>query len=283
MNVRIIIDSAVDVTEEVRGRVSVVPLTIRFGNEEFLDRVTISFEEFYTRLAASRQLPSSSQPSPAAFQEVYDEVTAQGGSAVVLTISAKISGTFQSASIAAEGYDNIFVVDTRSCSIGSGAIAERALELADSGMAAADIARALEKEREELFVVTTLDTLENLAKGGRLPKTVAVAGGLLNIKPISNMRDGEVAILAKVRGMKQAMKQLMTEIEKSGEPDLERPVLLGYTGLDRSNMDKFIEMSAPAWQRPESQLHVAKIGSAIGTHAGAGAVAAAIFRKRIYK
>ena len=221
--------------------------------------------------------PSQSQPSPAAFQEVYDEVTAQGGSAVVLTISAKISGTFQSASIAAEGYDNIFVVDTRSCSIGSGAIAERALELADSGMAAADIARALEKEREELFVVTTLDTLENLAKGGRLPKTVAVAGGLLNIKPVVSIENGEIKMLGKARGSRQANNLLVQEINKAGGVDFKKPVLLGYTGLSDVLLKKYIQDSASLWEGYLDQLLCEVVGSVVGTHAGPGAVAVAFF------
>ena len=280
MSVRIIIDSAVDIADELRERVIIVPLTVRFGNEEFLDGVTISREEFYTKLACCKELPSSSQPSPAAFEAVYNEVTGSGDSAVVLTLSAKISGTFQSACIAAEGYDNIFPLDTRSCSIGSGLLAMRALELADSGMSAAELAKTIEKEREEMFVVTTLDTLDNLAKGGRIPKTVAVAGGLLNIKPIGNMKDGAVAILAKVRGMTQAFRQLIKEIGKVGEIDLEKPILLGFTGLDKTNLLKFIDSTAEVWQHRAANLPIASIGTAIGTHSGAGAVATAVFIKQ---
>ena len=279
MSTKIVIDSTVDIIEEQRSSVYMVPLTVRFGREEFLDRVTISCEEFYTRLAGCKELPSTSQPSPAAFAAVYDEISAAGDEAVVLTISAKISGTYQSACIAAEGYDNIHVVDSKSCSIGSGALAERAIELAERGMGAAELARTLEKERDEIFVVTTLDTLENLAKGGRLPKAVAVAGGILNIKPIGNMRDGEVAILAKVRGMKQAFKQLIAEIHKACEIDMDRPILLGYTGLSDENLRKFIDSTANVWQHRAEGIHVAKIGTAIGTHSGAGAVAAAVFKR----
>lgn len=281
MSVRIIIDSAVDIADELRDKVTVVPLTVRFDDEEYLDGVTISREEFYNRLAVCKRLPSSSQPSPAAFAAVYDELSAAGDSAVVLTISARISGTFQSAGIAAEGYDNIFVVDTKSCSIGSGLLADRALELAESGMDAGELAAAIEKERDEMFVVTSLDTLENLAKGGRIPKTLAVAGGMLNIKPIGNMRDGEVAILAKVRGMSQAFKQLIKEIEKAGGVDLEKPILIGYTGNDITNLMKFREATRDTWQHRADTLRVASIGTAIGTHAGAGAVAAAVFKKHL--
>ena len=125
---RIIIDSTIDLPEQYRRQVHIVPLTIHFGTEELLDGVDIDRQRFYERLVESDVLPTTSQPSPDAFAQLFDQVEAAGDSAVVLTISHKLSGTYQSACIAAEGRENIFVVDTMSASIGSGILARYAID-----------------------------------------------------------------------------------------------------------------------------------------------------------
>ncbi len=124
MKTRIIIDSTIDMAKRYTDKALVVPLSLHFGEETLIDGVTIDRRRFYERLIESDQLPTTSQPSPAEFEKVFEEVTKAGDSAVVLTISSKLSGTFQSAKIAAEEYDNIFIVDSCSASIGSGILAE---------------------------------------------------------------------------------------------------------------------------------------------------------------
>lgn len=141
MNVELIVDSTVDVPEHIRSRLTVVPLTIHFGQEEYLDGVTMDKHRFYERLVESDVLPTTSQASPAAFDREFRRVRCSGGSAVVLTIAAGLSGTYQSACIAAAEYDNIYVVDSGTAAIGAGILAEYALACLDRGMDAAGLAR----------------------------------------------------------------------------------------------------------------------------------------------
>lgn len=200
MNVELIVDSTVDVPEHIRSRLTVVPLTIHFGQEEYLDGVTMDKHRFYERLVESDVLPTTSQASPAAFDREFRRVRRSGGSAVVLTIAAQLSGTYQSACIAAAEYDNIYVVDSGTAAIGAGILAEYALTCLDRGMDAAGLARALEQKRQDVCVLALVDTLEYLKRGGRISKTTALAGGLLNIKPVLTIENGEILLVGKARG-----------------------------------------------------------------------------------
>ena len=279
MRVRIIIDSTTDLAPELRGQVEVVPLTVSFGTEEYIDGVTITHEEFYSKLIESDVLPTTSQATPAAFAEVFEEVAAAGDSAVVITVASQLSGTCQSARIAAEDYDNIYVVDSGSVTLGAGILAEYALRCARSGMTAAEIAGLLEKKKEDICLIATLDTLEYLKKGGRISAAVAFAGGLLNIKPVVNVKDGVINMLGKARGSKQGNNLLVQEIEKTGGIDFDMPILLGYSGLSDASLKKYISDSAPLWENGIDTLRYTSIGSVVGTHAGPGAIAAAFFHK----
>ena len=279
MSIRFIIDSTTDLNPAISHRFTVVPLTICFGKEEFIDGVTITHKEFYERLIETDALPSTSQASPAAFEKVFDEVAAAGDSAVVITLSHKLSGTYQSAVIAADGRENIHLVDSGSAAIGAGILAELALQLADEGMDAAQIAERLLEERKNISVIALLDTLEYLKRGGRISRTVAFAGSMLAIKPVASIVDGEIKLLGKARGSKQGNNLLVSEIEKSGGVDFSRPILLGYTGLSDYMLQKYITDSAALWQYAADELAITAIGSVVGTHAGPGAIAAAFFHK----
>lgn len=276
---RIIIDSSTDLTPAVRDRVTVVPLTIHFDGREYIDGVTIDHKKFYELLVESDALPTTSQASPAAFADVYEEVRAAGDQAVVLTVSSKLSGTCQSAVIAAEDYPEIQVVDSLNVAIGTGILAEYALRLADRGLDAEHIALKLLRIRDKIRLVAMLDTLEYLKKGGRISKTAAVAGSLLSIKPVICIRDGEIAILGKARGSRQGNNLLVKEIEAAGGVDFDMPLLLGYTGLNDVLLQKYIADSAYLWEAHGDALQATCIGSVVGTHAGPGAVAVAFFQQ----
>ena len=279
MRTRIIIDSTTDLAPELRGQVEIVPLTVNFGTEEYIDGVTITHEEFYNKLIESDVLPTTSQATPAAFVPFFEEVAAAGDSAVVITLASQFSGTCQSARITAEDYDNIYVVDSGSVTLGAGILAEYALRCACSGMEAAEIAARLEQKKEDICLIAMLDTLEYLKKGGRISAAVAFAGGLLNIKPVVNVKDGVINMLGKARGSKQGNNLLMQEIGKTGGIDLDMPILLGYSGLSDALLKKYIADSAPLWENGVDSLRYTSIGSVVGTHAGPGAIAAAFFRK----
>lgn len=280
MAVQIIVDSTADVMPEIKERLKVVPLTVHFGETEYIDGVTINYKEFYEKLVESDVLPTTSQPNPAAFEQAYKEVVETGDTAVVLTVASKLSGTYQSAMIAAEDYeDKIYIVDTKTVAIASGILAEYALNLVESGMDAKSIAEKLEEEKEKVCLVAMVDTLEYLYKGGRLSKTSAIVGGVLSIKPVLTIKDGEIVVLGKARGSKQGNNLLVTEIEKAGGVDFDKPLLLGYTGLTDVLLQKYITDSERLWKDGTEELRYTPIGSAIGTHAGPGAVAVAFFKK----
>ncbi len=279
MSVKIIVDSTADLLPELKERVQVVPLTVHFGDKEYIDGVTIDHKTFYEMLVESDALPSTSQATPDAFDQVFRQVAEGGDSAVVLTLSQNLSGTYQSAMIAAEDYADIYVVDSATVAIGGGILTELALQLADSGKDAKTIAQILEEEKKNIRIVALLDTLEYLKRGGRISKTVALAGTLLNIKPVIAVSDGQIQMLGKARGSKQANNQLAVEIEKCGGVDFTRPVLLGYTGMSNVLLFKYIEDSKYLWQDGVDNLRYTCIGSVIGTHAGPGAVAVAFFKK----
>lgn len=279
MCVRIIVDSSTDVSEKYRGKIQFVPLTVRFGDKEYLDGVEISKHQFYEMLVESDVLPTTSQATPAAFAEYLESVASAGDSAVVITLSSKLSGTYQSAVLAAEDYPNIYVVDSQSVAIGTGVLAQYAVELAQQGMGAEEIAQVLTQQREKVCVVALLDTLEYLKKGGRISKTVAFAGGMLNIKPVVTVQDGAVALIGKARGSRNGNNLLVEKIREAGGVDFERPVLLGYTGLSSALLEKYVDDSKALWADHVDKLDGCLLCSVIGTHAGPGAVAVAFFRK----
>ncbi|MBQ8538545.1 MAG: DegV family protein [Ruminococcus sp.] len=279
MSVKIIVDSTTDLIPAVKERVDTVPLSIRFGDEEFIDGVTINHKMFYEKLIESDVIPTTSQASPAAFESYFEKVKENGDEAVVIAISSKLSGTYQSACIAATEYDNIYVVDSGSVTIGAGVLVEYALKLVDSGLTAKEVADKIESIKDDVVIVAMLDTLEYLKKGGRISAAVAFAGGVLNIKPVVCVDKGEIKMLGKARGSKQGNNLLVQEIDKAGGVDFDKPVLLGYTGLTDTLLKKYVEDSKALWAHAKSELNTSVIGSTIGTHVGPGAVAVAFFKK----
>lgn len=280
MNTQIIIDSTTNIPRSFRDKCTIVPLCVRFGDTEYLDGVTIDHKQFYEKLIESDQLPSTSQPTPDAFAQAYQKVVDAGQKAVVLTVSSELSGTYQSATIAAMDFPGkIYVVDSRSVAIGTGILAQLAIDMAQKGAAPEEIVRHISAQRENVRLIAMLDTLEYLKKGGRISPTVAFAGNLLAIKPVICVRDGAIVMLGKARGSKQAGNLLVEEIQKAGGVDFDKPVLLGYTGLNDTLLQKYIADSSALWAHSKQELEYTPIGSVIGTHAGPGAVAAAFFAK----
>lgn len=278
MGIRIIVDSTADLTPEFKDRVHVVPLTLNFGTEEYIDGVTIDHKTFYEKLIESDVLPTTSQATPNAFMKEFDKAKEAGDSAVVITLSSKFSGTYQSATIAAANYENIYIVDSTSAAMGSGILVEMAFRLLDEGKTAKEIVKALEEEKKKIVVVALVDTLEYLKKGGRISSAVAFAGGVLNIKPVLSVIDGEINMLGKARGSKMGNNLLVQEIDKAGGIDFSKPVLLGYSGISDALLLKYIEDSRHIWEGNLQEVRYTTVGSVIGTHAGPGAVVVAFFK-----
>lgn len=280
MSVRIIVDSAADLTKAQADAlgVCILPLKTIFGEEEFEDGVTLSPKEFYEKLIESDCMPSTSQIPPHEFESAFEEIKKAGDTAVVITLSSKLSGTYQSANIAREGYEDcIWLVDSENVTLGEQILIQYACRLLDEGASAAEIAETLDRKKKEIRVIALLDTLEYLKRGGRISGAAALAGNLLSIKPVISIVDGEIAILGKARGSKNGHNMLMTETEKSGGPDFSMPYTLGYTGLTDTLLQKYIADSERLWKDKTDTLPITMIGSTIGTHAGPGAIGVAFF------
>lgn len=278
MNTRIIVDSTADLMPEFKSRVHAVPLTVNFGDEEYIDGITIDHKAFYEKLIESDVLPTTSQATPDAFMKEFEKAKQANEAAVVITLASKFSGTYQSAMIAAADYENIYVVDSTSAAVGSGILVELAFRLLDEGKSAAEIAATLEDEKKKIVIVALVDTLEYLKKGGRISKAVAFAGGGLNIKPVLSVVDGEINMLGKARGSKMGNNLLVQEIDKAGGIDFSKPVLLGYSGISDALLKKYIEDSRHIWEGNLKDVRYTTVGSVIGTHAGPGAVVVAFFK-----
>ena len=278
MKTRIIVDSTADLSPEIKARVYTVPLTVHFGREEYLDGVTIDNKTFYEKLIESDTLPTTSQATPAAFKRELEKAKQAGEAAVVITLASEFSGTHQSAVIAAADYENVYVVDSRSAAMGTGILVELAFRLLDEGMSAEEIKQALEKEKEKIIIVALVDTLEYLKRGGRISKAVAFAGGVLNIKPVLSVIDGEIQLLGKARGSKMGNNLLIQEINRVGGIDFSKPVLLGYSGISDALLLKYIEDSRHIWEGNLKEIRYTTVGSVIGTHVGPGAVVVAFFK-----
>ena len=280
--VRIIIDSACDMPKKEADalKIDFLPLKTIFGEEEFLDGITITHDEFYTRLENSTTNPSTSQISPAEYEDIYEDVKKSGDTAVVITLSSKLSGTYQSANIARDGYEDcIHIVDSENVTLGEQLLVRYACELRELGFSAEEIVEALEKKKKNIHVVAVLDTLEYLQRGGRISKTVAVAGNLLSIKPVIAICDGEVALIAKSRGLKNASSAMTEAALSYGTIDFSMPCAYVYSGHSDELLQKYIIGRPNDWDGQTDAIPVYSIGSTIGTHVGPGAYGFAFFVK----
>lgn len=279
MAVKILVDSTFDFTAEQRRELGIesVYLRVHFGDEEYVDGADISAREFYERLIESDTLPTTSQATPADFTEAFGRMTEDGDDVVALTISSALSGTYQSAMIAAADFPGrVRVVDTLSVTLGAQIQARYALSLAAQGRSMDEVADAVEAVKGRVHLIALLDTLEYLKRGGRISGAAALAGGILSIKPVITIRDGVVALIGKARGSKNGNNLLSQMVEKYGV-DFSMPYMLGYTGLNDTMLQKYKADSARLWVGHADDLPSMIIGSVVGTHAGPGAIGVAFF------
>ena len=280
MAIYFITDSGSDILpREARSLgVIVLPLTVRFGDVEYRDGVDLSHRAFYEKLVESDVLPTTSQVPPAEFAGALARLKPED-QAVIITLSSGLSGTYQSACIAAMDHPGqVFVVDSQNLAIGQRILVLRGLEFLRSGLCAGEIAARLEEEKKHIRILAMLDTLEYLKKGGRISAAAAVAGSLLSIKPVVTMEEGKIALIGKARGSKQANNLLRQLITDCGGIDFERPMALAYSGLSDTLLQKYIADSRELWQGHEDALAIHTVGCTIGTHAGPGAVAVAFYK-----
>lgn len=276
MGIHIITDSASDIKASERENLTVIPLTITFGETEYQDGVTLTHRQFYEMLIESDTLPVTSQIPPFLFEEAMKKAVAQGDEVIVITLSAKLSGTWQSAMIAAEDFPgSVYVVDSENVSIGEHILVEQAFRLIDQGLSAAEIVEKLNLLKKRIRLVALLNTLEYLKKGGRISGAAALAGSILSIKPVIAIQSGEVVVLGKARGSKQANNLIVEQIHAAGGIDFSMPYFLGYTGLSKDLIQKYIDDNASLWKNETDHLPVDSVGGTIGTYAGPDAIGVA--------
>lgn len=277
--IRIITDSTADfiLTDAEALGVRVIPLTIHFGDSHFLDGIDLTPEQFYGMLAGSEKLPTTSQPAPGEFINEFLDAKQAGDDVVCILLSSALSGTFQSAQIAAAeaDYDRIFIVDSRSVTLGLQLLVRRAVHLASAGCCASEIAADLEQAKKHLRLFAVVDTLKYLHRGGRLSATAALAGGLLGVKPLVTIaQDGSIGLAGKARGMAGAYVALFKKIEEAGGIADANSVMVGYTGT-KENAFPIMRYLTQNLHLPEPPLSM--IGAVVGTHAGPGACGLAFF------
>lgn len=280
MNIRIIVDSASDMTDKESKYLKVLPLTVGFGDVEYQDGVTLSTEEFYKKLDACSELPKTSQITPFVFTEAIQEILDAGETPIVITLSSKLSGTYNSAKIAASDFDEeVYVIDSGNVSAGERIIVEYALRLIDEGKTAREIVDAVEAVKSKACLIATFDTLEYLRRGGRISNISGIVGGMLSIKPVLGIKDGALEMLAKARGSKNAANMIIKQIEEFGGIDHTMPYAIVYTGLDDSRIRNFAEDNTMILGCNVDEIKICTVGSTVGTHAGPGAIGVVFFKQ----
>ena len=278
MKTRIIVDSTLDMTESFCRRARVIPLTIHFGQEVLTDGVTITRSQFYERLVSVEAMPTTSQPSPAAFEEAYEEISRAGESAVVITISSKLSGTCQSAQIAAEGYDNIYVVDSQNAANGAGILAEYAILCAEKGMAAPELAAHLKEKRNEICVIGVLDTLEYMWKGGRCSGVAALGANVLKLKPCLEMREGNLVVCKKYRGSIEKVYPQYISQRLAGKSVVEDWAFITHSGQVPEETLRELTEQVKA-EAPFREVFITQAGCTVSSHCGPKTLGVLFLRK----
>ena len=281
--IKILVDSASDLEQQDASElgVTVLPLQIRFGSEEYLDGVSLTHREFFEKLIETDELPQTSQINEYRFDEVFASLTADGSDVIAITLSSKLSGTHASAVKAAKKYaGKVIVVDSLNACIGERILLEYAVRLVGEGkLTAAQIAAELEEKKGKIQLLAVLDTLKYLRKGGRISSVTAIAGEMLSIKPVISVVRGEVKLVGKAMGSKKGNNLLTQLVRDCGGIDFTMPYVLGYSGLSDAFLQKYIRDSESLWKGYTDHVPYHMIGSTIGTHVGPGAIAVAFFAK----
>jgi len=268
--VRIVTDSTADLTPEQQraAGITVVPLNVHFGDEVFRDHMDLSTDEFFRRLKASPQLPRTSQPSVGAFEEAYRSLRQGGDEIVSVHLSSKVSGTYNSALMAAQsvGEGKIDVVDSLSTSMALGFIALEGAKLARAGRDRQAVAECLRGLVPKARVICVVDTLTYLERGGRIGKARALLGSLLNVKPILQLKDGEVVPLGRARGRPQALNRLVELLERDGKVS-QLAIMHGAAHADAEQLRERVASSYPS-----VDIQLTEIGAVLGTHTGPGVI-----------
>ena len=272
-NTAVVLDSTADFPDAPQRypNVRTVPLYVRFGDESFRDYVDMTPSAFYERLQTAPELPTTSQPTPADFLAAYTELAGRYEHVLSLQISSTLSGTFASAQTAAEQLgDRVRVIDTRTVSASLALLALAVLRRLEHGTTDEEIDEVVERYGREHHLLFTVNTLEYLAKGGRIGRAAALAGNLLNVKPILTITDGEVVPLKRVRGNAKAFAEFAETFRATTTDSPRLKVGIAHAAAPE-RMRALETMVREA--RPNAEIEIAtELGAVIGTHAGPGTI-----------
>ena len=280
--IKIIVDSASDVEQDEADElgISLIPMKVRFGDEEYSDGINLTHKEFFEKLIESAELPQTSQINEYSWEERFKELTADGSEVIAITISSRLSGTYSSAVKAAKKFGGkIYVIDSMEACIGERILLQYAIRLVKEGRSATEIFKELNEKKSKIQLLAVLDTLKYLRKGGRISSVAAIAGEMLSIKPVVSVVKGEVKLVGKAIGSKKSNNLLNQLVEKCGGIDFDMPYVLGCSGLSDDYLQKYLNDSERLWKGKAEFIPFYMIGSTIGTHVGPNAIAVAFFAK----
>jgi DegV family protein with EDD domain len=267
--IRIVTDSTCDLPDEVlkEYNIAVAPLTVRFGQRSFKDRVEISTEEFFEKMGKSKEVPSTSQVSVGEFTDIFKALGENGGTVLGLFLSSRLSGTYQSAVIARNvlGLENIHVMDTKLTTLAQGLVVLKAAQMARDGHSLQEIKDMVTYMSDNMYSIIILGTLTYVEKGGRIGAGTALVGNLLNIMPVVTFSEGEVKLLGKIRGRKRTVSWLVNHIENLGIRLKDRVVGINYIG-DSKIVGEVKDALKKGFNAKE--FVVGTVGSVIGTYSG---------------
>ncbi len=278
----IAVDSASDMDLKMAEElgVTLVPMQIRIGDEDYLDGVDLSHETFYHKLIESADLPQTSQINEYRWSEVFAKLTGDGDTVIAITISSKLSGTYSSAVKAAKAFGGrVLTVDSLNAGPGEHVLVMYAIRLLNEGLPAEEIVLKLNAAKSRIQLLAVLDTLKYLKKGGRISSVAAFTGELLSIKPVISIVKGEVKLIGKAMGSKKGNNLLMQLADRCGGIDFDMPYCLAYSGLSDTYLQKYLADSERLWKGKTDDIPVYMLGSTIGTHVGPGAIAVTFFAK----
>ena len=282
MSVKILVDSASDFTETQAKELGIelMPIKVQFGDEEYLDGFNLLPDDFYNKLASSKDLPKTSLINEYQFEEKFNELTSGGDEVVAITISSNLSGTYRCASEAAKKFNGkVFAIDSLNACLGERLLCEYALRLANDGLSAKEIAQKLDENKTKINVVAVIDTLKYLKMGGRISAATAFVGEILSIKPMIAVINGEVKVTGKCHGLKKGYLTICDYVKNKGGIDFDMPHGLIWSGIDDSNLKTFKPISERFWKDSVADINSYRLGSTIGAHIGPGAIGVAFFEK----
>ena len=276
--IKILVDSSSDIDFEEAKKLGVelIPMEVLIDGVVYHDGIDLSHEEFFRLLGECHSFPQTSQISEYRYREKFEELTKNGDSVIVICLSSGLSSTYNQAVLASKDFENVYVVDSLTASIGEIILIKYALRLVKKGLDVETIVEKLNEKKKRIRVFALMGTLKYLKKGGRISTLVALAGTMLNIKPVICFENGVVKFAGKTIGFKKGINLLKDLVKKTSGLDLDMPYTVGYSCSDKETLDNFVDECKDLWNG-DNNVSKRMIGSTIGSHIGPGAVAITYF------